>query len=227
MAQGHSADSLSNYRAQQSAFKSLPVGAPATPQQARSNPYYVRYGSRWNNSDSYFRDRNRYLDGLPADRAAYWRHPPPYVVNARPSYGSFSGSFMGSLAGAAVGTMIGNAMSYHVDDSYARWAYSHRNSSEYQQWHEDMMAQAGSDPDLGLRMAALDSAVNHEVQVGTAVDENALPDGVDPSMVVSADTVMMATSSASDADANSITEENQQPANNQPTGDNSSISTDN
>lgn len=200
MSQGKSAEALKSFQQSQAGFKSLPAGAPSTPQQARTNGVYVRYGSRWSTPDTYWSDRSRYLNSLPAERRNYWEHPPVYVVNARPSYGSISGAFFGSLAGAAVGTVIGNAMTYHVDDSYASWAYSHRNTPEYQQWHADMMAQVPSDPDLGLRMAALDGAVEHNVQSGAPVDQNALPEGVDPSMVVAADTVMMATSTATDAD---------------------------
>jgi hypothetical protein len=57
-----------------------------------------------------------------------------------------------------------------------------------------MMAQAENDAEVRARMAALDAQVQQDVQANVTVDENALPNDVDPSLVVAPDTVLMATS---------------------------------
>lgn len=190
MARGQSATALASYQKDQSRFKAPPVGTPTTRQAATASPVWRQYGSQWHNSDDYYHARTTYINRLPPQRAAYWNSPPIYVVNARPAYGSFSGAFLGSL----IGTALVNGSSYTIDDSYGRWAYAHRQSVEYQQWHADMMAQAENDAEVRARMAALDAQVQQDVQANVTVDENALPNDVDPSLVVAPDTVLMATS---------------------------------
>jgi hypothetical protein len=213
MATGHSAASLAAFNKDQGQYKSLPAGAPSTPQAARANPAFQQYGHNWGTADRYYEDRSRYLSRLPPERAVYWNNPPAWVTNARPSYGSWAGPFMGSLVGGAVGTVAGNAIShYMIDDGSARWAAAHRQTPEFQQWHADMMAQSEHDPDLRMRMVALDSSVEQVVQSGVALDENALPNGIDPSMAVAPDTVLMATSSGEETvtdrpDDNSVSTE--------------------
>ena len=127
---------------------------------------------------------------MPPTYGAYYRNPPIYVINGRPAYGDYSGAFYGTLLGvAAVGAAI------EINHDYALWAYSHQNDVGFQQWHQDMMAQAAAGNDeLRQRVAALDAQVAQlKAQNATPMAAGALPEGVDPAVAVAPDTVLMAT----------------------------------
>lgn len=190
IARGQSKTALTAFRADQEKFKNPPIGVPESQQAARASPVYQRYGSGWRSADDYYASRNAALQRMPPDRAIYWREPPIYVREARPAYGPYSGLFLGSLLGAGAIMAIDSA---HAS-TQAQWAYSHYNDPGYRQWHDDMIAQAAArnDDELRQRIAALDNQVA-DLKAKNAPTSEALPEGVDPSLVVAPHTVVMAT----------------------------------
>lgn len=188
IAKGHSAQALAQFRSDQAKFKAPPIGVPQSRQAAQDSRVWRTYGSHWGTEHDYYAARDAAFARSPRYHV-YWENPPVYVVHARPSYGSFSGAFLGSLLAVGIVDGVMNA-------SYADWAYSHRNDEAYRQWHNDMVEQAQSDPDVQQRLDLLDAKVN-ALQAENAPVTDKLPEDVDPSFVVSQDTVMMATTQES------------------------------
>lgn len=189
VAKGHSAAALTAFRAEQAKYKAPPIGVPASRQAARESPVWRQYGSQWHNDRDYLAARQRAITQAPPAVHIYYTNPPVYVANARPSYGSFSGAFLGSLL--AVGIVDGM-----MNHSYAEWAYSNHNDPYYQQWYADMQQQAQDNADLRARLDVLNAQVQ-QLQAQNAATSNALPNGVDPSLVVAQSTALQATAEPS------------------------------
>jgi hypothetical protein len=187
MTQGHSQASLNSFRADQNRFSKPPVLIPQNRQAALQSPVMRQYGSRWGNADQYYAARNSSLGRMSPAYQSYYNNPPRYVTNIRPAYGSFSTPFLCGLIGVGVGVVI-------IDHSNAMWAYSHRTDPAYMAWHYDMMEQAANDPELNTRMMAFNGEITVMETNGVQAEPNQLPDGVDPSLVVAPETVLMATS---------------------------------
>lgn len=186
MTQGHSQNALNNFRADQAKFTAPAVNLPTTRAAALQTPVMRQYGSRWGNADQYYAARTSSIGRLPPAYGSYWNSPPRYVL-VRPAYGAYSSVFLGSLLG--VGVTIAA-----IDAGSAMWAYSHRTDPDYMAWRQEMTVQGQSDPSVVERMAQLDRQVGDLEQQGVTSDPNALPEGVDPSLVVAPEAVLMATS---------------------------------
>jgi hypothetical protein len=78
---------------------------------------------------------------------------------------------------------------------YDQWAYSHWNDPGVQAWREDMSRQAQNDAELRAKLDTLNAKVT-ELQAQKAPVTEALPEGIDPSLVVAPRTVMLATASS-------------------------------
>jgi hypothetical protein len=196
-ARGQSKDALAAFRADQEKFKAPPLGAPMNRQQAVANPAWKSYGTtptgtpRWGSADAYYAARQNAIGRMPPSQAGYWRQPPPWVADTRSSYHGVSGGYLNAIVGTAavVGTVV------VIETAYSNWAYAHRRDEAYREWHADMMRQAEHNEEVRLRMAALNARVSEMESQNVTVDPNALPEGVDPSLVVASDTVLMATAS--------------------------------
>lgn len=116
----------------------------------------------------------------------YYEHPPVYVLAGRPSYGAYAGAFLG-------GMLLDRIM----QPSYAEWAYSHANDPGFQAWYGDMQRQAADNADLRAKLGELDQQIA-ALKARNAPVSEALPDDVDPSLVVAPQTVMLATAKSSD-----------------------------
>lgn len=180
MSKGQSASALAAFHESQIKYKAPPVMGPQTRQAAQSSPVWQQYGSRWNNADSFYASRRSALSGLPPSRAIYWTSPPIWISNGPSAYGTFSSAFLGSLLGNATGNAL--------------WYYSHRDDEAVMQWHAAMMTQAVNNSELQQQIDNLNAQVAQLEQQHAAVDPNVLPDGIQPSMVVSDDVVLQATS---------------------------------
>lgn len=186
MTQGHSQNALNAFRADQAKFKAPPVNVPPTRAAALQTPAMRQYGTHWGNADQYYAARTSAMGRLPPSYGSYWNSPPHYVL-VRPSYGSYSSVFLGSLLGVAAGVAV-------IDAGSAMWAYSHRHDNDYIAWRNEMMVQGQSDPTVLARLNQLDQQVGDLEQRGVQPDIEALPEGIDPSLVVAPETVLMATS---------------------------------
>ena len=178
IARGHSAQSFAAYQTEQSRYRAPPVMAPRSTAAARQSTVWRQYGNRWSSPGSFYAARSAAITRLPPGRAIYWTSPPAYVL-IHPSYGNFSSAFLGSLLGNAAGNAL--------------WAYSHRNDQAYIQWHAEMMVQAQQNAELQAQLGALDAQIGQMQAQNVTADPNALPQDIDPSMVVASSTMMAAT----------------------------------
>jgi hypothetical protein len=147
---------------------------PAIPVSAasfRNEPIYASARSRWSSPGVYYEDRN-------SGWSSYTQHSTVVIVQpVHPNYGVWDGMFLGA--------MLANAASAE----YAMWAYSHRDSSEYQQWHADQ--QARHDAAVDEQLAALDAQVAQLQQQGVKpADPQFLPQGVSQAMAVAPEAVL-------------------------------------
>ena len=182
IAKGQSQQAYQRFQADQQKFRAPPAAAPPDTKAAQQTPAWRQYGSRWHSADSYYAAREDALRRAPSVRL-YYEHPPVYVLQGRPSYGAYAGAFLG-------GVLLDRIM----QPSYAQWAYSHANDPGFQAWRDDMQRQAADNADLRAKLAQMDAQVA-QLKAQNAPTSEALPEDVDPSLVVAPQTVMMATAS--------------------------------
>lgn len=183
IAKGRSQQAYRQFQSEQQRFRAPPAAAPANTQAAQQTQAWRQYGSRWHSADSYYAARNSALQRSPGMRG-YYEHPPVYVLQGRPSYGAYAGAFLG-------GVLLDRIM----QPSYSQWAYSHYNDPGFQAWRADMENQAADNADLREKLAQMDAQVQ-QLKARNAPTTEALPEDVDPSLVVAPQTVMLATTTS-------------------------------
>ena len=183
IAKGQSQQAYRQFQNEQQRFRAPPAAAPSDTHAAQQTSAWRQYGTRWHSADSYYEARQRALQGSPSVRM-YYEHPPVYVLQGRPSYGAYAGAFLG-------GVLLDRIM----QPSYAQWAYSHYNDPGFQAWRADMQNQAADNADLRNKLAQMDAQVQ-QLKAQNAPTSEALPEDVDPSLVVAPQTVMLATASS-------------------------------
>lgn len=181
IAKGQSQQAYRQFQSEQQRFHAPPAAAPANTRAAQQTQVWRTYGNRWHSADAYYAARSSALERASPTVRMYYEHPPVYVLAGRPSYGAYAGAFLG-------GMLLDRIM----QPSYAEWAYSHANDPGYQAWYADMQNQAADNADLRAKLAQLDQQVAALKAQNAPVTET-LPDGVDPSLVVAPQTVMLAT----------------------------------
>jgi len=180
---GQSKSALAQFDADQKRYTAPPIAAPTTPQAAKQSPLYQQYGNRWNSADDYLAARRASEARLPPQVHVYYQNPPQWVSQGPPAFGNLSAGFMGAALG-----MIGTS-------AWDNWMYSHRRDQDYMEWHRYMQQKAETDPDVQAKLSRLDTRIA-ELEAEKAPVTNALPDGVDPSLVVAPHTVLLATASS-------------------------------
>jgi hypothetical protein len=143
----------------------------------RNEPIYASARSHWSSPSVYYEDRNN-------GWSSYVQHSTVVIMQpVHPNYGVWDGMFLGA--------MLANAASA----DYALWAYSHRDSSEYQQWRADQ--QDRHDAAVDQQLAALDAQVAQLQQQGVKpADPQFLPQGVNQAMAVAPEAVLADVSEA-------------------------------
>lgn len=179
-----SQDAYRRYQQERTVYKAPEVGAPVDRAAAQSSTVWRSYGSRWNNADSYYAARSNAFAQNPSYEH-YYREPPRYID--RPSYGGYAAAFLGGMV-----------LDHITEPSYANWAYSHQDDPGYRAWLDDMNTKANdpNNPDseeLRAKIATLDAQVA-QLQAQHATKSDALPPGVDPSLVVAPSTALVAVS---------------------------------
>ena len=183
MAKGQSQQAYRQFQSEQQRFRAPPAAAPSDTRAAQQTSAWRQYGTRWHSADSYYAARQSALQRSPSVRM-YYEHPPVYVLQGRPSYGAYAGAFLG-------GVLLDRIM----QPSYSQWAYSHYNDPGFQAWRADMQNQAADNAELRDKLAQMDAQVQ-QLKAQNAPTSEALPDDVDPSLVVAPQTVMLATASS-------------------------------
>ena len=183
IAKGQSQQAYRQFQSEQQRFRAPPAAAPANTQAAQQTQAWRQYGTRWHSADSYYAARNNAFQRSPEMRT-YYEHPPVYVLQGRPSYGAYAGAFLG-------GVLLDRIM----QPSYSQWAYSHYNDPGFQAWRADMENQAADNAELREKLAQMDAQVQ-QLRAQNAPTTEALPQDVDPSLVVAPQTVMLATASS-------------------------------
>lgn len=145
---------------------------PVNVQAARAEPIFAETRSRYTSADSYYVVRNREMASMRAQQV--------FIVQpTRPNYGVWDGFFLGM--------MVSNL----TRPGYSDWAYSHRDSSEYRQWHADQMQLAEQNGELRERMAALDAKVGQMQRDGVKPQAaNILPEGVSSAVAVAPEAML-------------------------------------
>ena len=183
IAKGQSQQAYRQFQSDQQRFRAPPAAAPQDTRAAQQTGAWRQYGTRWRSADSYYAAREGALQRSPSVRL-YYEHPPVYVLQGHPSYGAYAGAFLG-------GVLLDRIM----QPSYAQWAYSHYNDPGFQAWRADMQNQAADNAELRDKLAQMDAQVQ-QLKARNAPTSEALPDDVDPSLVVAPQTVMLATASS-------------------------------
>jgi hypothetical protein len=185
ISRSQSAAALNQFRADQNKFKAPPAAPPVSPQTAQQSNAWRAYGAnRWNNADSYWAARRQAEQRLPPQWNNYYRSPPSWVSSGPPSYGSWAAPFLGGLLVGGLATK-----------AYDTWAYSHWNDPGVMQWRQDMERQAQDNAELREKLDGLNARVA-ELQKANAPKTDALPDNIDPSLVVAPQTALLATASS-------------------------------
>jgi hypothetical protein len=180
IAKGHSKMALTQFDNDQKKYRQPPVSAPASQQAARQSAAWHNYGTRWRSADDYYAARSAAYARLPPQVQVIYVHPPVWVSNGPPAYGSWAAPFLGGmLVGASVG-------------AYDNWAYSHWSDPGVIAWRQSMAQQAQDNAELRAQLDTLNQRVA-DLQAQHAPVTDALPDGIDPALAVAPETVMLAT----------------------------------